>query len=106
MTESLRAVQDAISFVSTTGGIPDDVKKNLVDILRPALSPLASDPWIYRMVVGFLGFTVLATVIGGLLIKAYSGGEITQGIIALGSAAVGALAGLLAPSPVGQSQKS
>ena len=106
MVESRQAVLDAISFVTATPTIPDDAKKKLQDMLKPALSPLMWDPWIYRMVVGFLGFTVVSTVIGGLLISAFSGSGIPEGIIALGSAAVGALAWLLAPSPVGQSQRS
>ncbi len=57
-----------------------------------------ADPWIYRMVVFFLGTVVLLTVAGGLE-TGLKGAELPAGLIAIGSAAVGALAGLLAPAP-------
>jgi hypothetical protein len=55
--------------------------------------------WVYRLVVCFLGLTVIGTVAGGFIITGKSAQSIPEGLIALGSAAVGALAGLLAPSP-------
>jgi hypothetical protein len=65
-----------------------------------AISPEAEkDVWIYRAVVGALGLTVLLTIVG-LIVLALVGKPAPDGLIALGSAAVGALAGLLAPSPV------
>ncbi len=62
------------------------------------------DKFIYRIVVSVLGLTVLLTVAGGLAICALSPAsgparEIPASLIALGSGALGALAGLLAPSP-------
>ncbi|GAB2884795.1 hypothetical protein GCM10027046_11680 [Uliginosibacterium flavum] len=95
------AINKAIALISNENSIPEVVKQDLLATLKPAASPLQWDPWIYRMVVGFLGMTVLSTVIGGMVIMATSGSNISEGIIALGSAAVGALAGLLAPSPKG-----
>jgi len=62
-----------------------------------------SDPWIYRIVVGILGLVTLSVVIGALVLTMSSGKDIPQGILALGSAAVGGLVGLLVPSPVGRS---
>jgi hypothetical protein len=63
-----------------------------------------SDVWIYRIVVGALALIVLITVIGGIYLAVISKGDakvgLPEGVIAIGSAAVGALAGLLAPSPV------
>lgn len=79
--------------------IPDETKSALVSQVNDIRTPLVSDPWIYRIVVISLGLTVLATVIGGLVIKVKSAQNIPEGLIALGSAAVGALAGLLAPPP-------
>jgi hypothetical protein len=61
---------------------------------------VASDPWIYRMVVGFLGLTAIITVVGLLVLEWHSTGTIPEGLIALGSATVGGLAGFLAPSPM------
>jgi hypothetical protein len=55
--------------------------------------------WIYRMVVVALGLTALATVIGSIILALTGGRDTPQILIALGSASIGALGGLLAPSP-------
>jgi hypothetical protein len=65
---------------------------------------LSTDVWIYRAVVVILGLTVLGTVFGGLALVAVGHADpnmkLPASIVAIGSAAIGALAGLLAPSPV------
>lgn len=62
------------------------------------------DPWIYRIVVFALSAIALCTVIGGIYLAVIGKGDakiaLPEGVIAIGSAAVGAMAGLLAPSPV------
>lgn len=55
----------------------------------------STDPWIYRIVVGVLGLLVLIVVLGAVIL----GKDIPQGILALGSASVGGLVGLLVPLP-------
>jgi hypothetical protein len=57
------------------------------------------DPWIYRIVVSMLGIVMLTGMIGSLILAQSSSAQIPDIFLALGSAAVGALAGLLAPSP-------
>lgn len=57
------------------------------------------DVWIYRIVVLTLGLSVLASLVGGILLAAQDR-QPPELLVALGSAAVGGLAGLLAPSPV------
>jgi hypothetical protein len=60
------------------------------------------DPWIYRIVVAMLGVVMLTGMIGSLILAynpSSSQAQIPDIFLALGSAAVGALAGLLAPSP-------
>ena len=65
-----------------------------------AQGPLGTDVWIYRMTVGALGLVVLLSLIALTAITLNdSDATVPDGIVALGSAAVGALAGLLAPSP-------
>jgi hypothetical protein len=96
-------IESIIASVKASPEIPDLQKSDLVKKLQSIPSPLQTDPWIYRFVVLFLGLAVLTTVVGGIVLT-YSGGtsqnfQIPQGIVAIGSAAVGALAGLLAPSP-------
>lgn len=63
-----------------------------------ARAPLQSDVTIYRMVVAALGLTLIGGMLGALVL-AFWGKEVPAEATALGSAAVGALAGLLAPSP-------
>ena len=60
------------------------------------------DVWIYRIVVITLGFSVLASMIGGIVLTIQDR-QPPEILIALGSAAVGGLAGLLAPSPLNRS---
>lgn len=57
------------------------------------------DKWLYRMVVAVLGLTVVSSVIGTIAL-AMAGQSTPEVIVALGSAAIGGLAGLLAPSPI------
>ncbi|KZD24463.1 hypothetical protein [Tardiphaga robiniae] len=84
--------------------IPDDVK-SLISATVSEADPLRNDKWIYRTVVVILGVAVIATVFGGIylaiLAKADQSVKLPDAIVAIGSAAVGALAGLLAPSPKG-----
>ena len=57
------------------------------------------DPWIYGIVVLVLGLAVLASLVGTIIL-ATDGHATPELLVALGSAAVGGLAGLLAPSPL------
>ncbi len=60
---------------------------------------LQTDPWIDRGVVAALGLAVLIWLVGAIWLVG-NGSQNTPDILtAIGSAAVGALAGLLAPSP-------
>jgi len=60
--------------------------------------PLEWDVWIYRIVVTTLGLAVLGAL-GGAIWLAIREKDIPEVLVALGSAAVGALAGLIAPPP-------
>jgi hypothetical protein len=84
--------------------LPDDVRANVTALIG-SINPLRRDIWIYRGVVAVLGLTVLTTVFGGIYLavigKADAAVKLPDAIVAIGSAAVGALAGLLAPSPQG-----
>ncbi|CAG0941634.1 hypothetical protein ANRL1_00617 [Anaerolineae bacterium] len=75
--------------------------ENQVASLSRMAAPLEKDVWIYRMVVAALGLTVLIGAIGAILL-AVAGKPVPEVLVALGSASIGALAGLLAPSPAGK----
>lgn len=63
------------------------------------LTALQTDRWIYRIVVLALGFGVLSAMIGLIILSLNGVAPVPDGLVAIGSAAVGALAGLLAPAP-------
>ena len=71
---------------------------------RTAAAPQLSDVRIYLWVVAFLGLTVLATVAGLIILAATGKSPAPEGLLALGFGALGALGGLLAPSPVSASK--
>ena len=66
-------------------------------------SALETDVWVYRIVVIALGATILSIIIGVVVLigTGHIKGDVGVPTIltAIGSAAIGALAGLLAPSP-------
>ena len=60
---------------------------------------LPYDPWVYRIVVLVLGLAVLSSLVGTIMLTIQDRST-PELLIALGSAAMGGLAGLLAPSPM------
>jgi len=71
-----------------------------VATLQALSQPVSGDKWIYRMVVIALGLTALFVVIGVFTLKALDNNTtIPDALVAIGSAAIAALAALLAPSP-------
>ena len=67
--------------------------------------PISSDKWIYRIIVLGLSITIISIIIGVLILigsNKINGDEGVPTILtAIGSAAIGAVAGLLAPAPKG-----
>jgi hypothetical protein len=57
------------------------------------------------MVIVALGVTLIAAAVGAIVLAMY-GKQTPEILVALGSAAVGALAGLFVPSPVGQGSQA
>jgi hypothetical protein len=104
MANQNNGMQDFLKSIAADPVIPAQLKQQAEFLSNYAGLPpaLQNDVWIYRIVILVLGITVLATIIGGLGL-AYKGDvnyKLPAEIVAIGSAAVGALAGLLAPSPV------
>ena len=96
-------IRDNLSNLAVRNDVPQDVKDELNKMVARLATPLQTDVWIYRLVVSVLGVVIISTVFGGIYIAIIARGDATislpEGIIAIGSAAVGALAGLLAPTP-------
>ncbi|MBP6748147.1 MAG: hypothetical protein KA144_00800 [Xanthomonadaceae bacterium] len=100
---NFESITNLLDTIKTAVDIPENMKRDLIRKVEEIPRVIDTDPWIYRMVVFFLGVTVMSTVIGGIVLTWVGGTsanfQIPQGVVAIGSAAVGALAGLLAPSP-------
>lgn len=65
---------------------------------KEAVPPYVNDLLVYRIAVGVLGSLALIAALGSIFLV--NGGKTTpEALVALGSAAVGALVGLFAPSP-------
>lgn len=65
-------------------------------------NPKETDPWIYRIIVMALGFAILLIIIELVIItinRITFGEQLITIFTAISSGAIGALAGLLAPSP-------
>lgn len=76
-----------------------DQKKSLIDELRK--STPASDRWTFRWAIWILGLVVLLTI-AALWSLSASSASIPDGLVAIGSAAAGGLAGLLTPGRNGE----
>ena len=112
MTEIPRSADKLVDLILNTPGVLDQVKASPENTLRKIakevtkeLPPpaLVVDRWIYRIVVLALGIVAIIAILGAILLgaKTPSGTtiQIPDVLTALGAAAIGALAGLLAPSP-------
>ncbi len=60
-----------------------------------------TDIWLYRTIIGVLGLAVLVCIAGTLML-AMNGKPTPKFLVALGSAAIGGLAGFLTPSSLGK----
>lgn len=79
--------------------LKSEIESDPEGAIRRRLAPAyVADKWIYRMIVTTLGLAVVIAG-GGALLLAKGDDPIPDILLTLGSAAVGALAGLLAPSP-------
>lgn len=100
---------ESIAELATAVRKDPDLKKEIAAdpegaLSRIAATPLQTDKVIYRIVVSALGGTALIALIGAIIITLSDPindvpRAIPEILLALGSAAVGALAGLLAPAP-------
>lgn len=110
MSEQRRAVELSFEQAVSSPELLQDLQSNPAETLKKLKKEVVEslphildrDPWIYRIVVSSLSLVVLLVVIGViyLTVEATSTApNIPDVLTALGSAAIGALAGLLAPSP-------
>lgn len=72
--------------------------KNRVNSTSEFKTPLETDCWIYRIVVSSLALTIIFSIVGAVWLEVNEK-ETPKLLIALGTGSLGALAGLLAPTP-------
>lgn len=90
-----RKLEDEPQVVQKCRDNPHEEILNMIDDVG---KPLDNDVWIYRIVVGALSLTLVSCVIGAIYLE-IKAEEVPELLTGLGTGALGALAGLLAPSP-------
>jgi hypothetical protein len=85
-------------MVAASPELQEQLKDDPVGTLKGLVQPLESDPWIYRIVVGSLGLSaLLVVVLVFVLVVNDPEASIPDAMVAIGSAAIAALAALLVP---------
>ena len=97
--QRVRSVGELAERIARDPELEKKIKADPVRTIASLSAPLQTDVWVYRMVVTVLGLVVLGAMFGAIMLAMRGGGELPQFIVAVGSAAGGALTGLLAPSP-------
>lgn len=79
-----------------------EFKSDPVEAIKK-FQPILPDTWVYRMVVGSLGLAILLVIVSIVILEIMTDADLDSTVAtlftAIASGAVGALAGLLAPSP-------
>jgi hypothetical protein len=101
MSARIESLADLATSVAQNSELADAIKDDPAGAISgiAAASALTRDKWIYRIVVLSLGSAVLTGMVGLIILSLKNVPTIPDGLVAIGSAAVGALAGLLAPQP-------
>lgn len=86
----------------TSPQLQEEFKNDPVEAIKK-FQPAIPDNWVYRMVVGSLGLAILFVIISIVILAFITDDKLDSTVAtlftAIASGAVGALAGLLAPSP-------
>lgn len=98
MTRRAESATDLADLVASDPALQAEVRSDPAGALQRLAAPLETDPWIYRIIVLALALTMLSVVVASFALVLFDK-AIPDVLVALGTAAVGAVAGLLAPSP-------
>lgn len=100
MSSSIKSINQLAARVAQDPSFAAEFQNNPVRTVTDiAASQSVPDTFVYRIVVLALGLALLVSLCGLIFLSLRSIENIPDGLVAIGSAAVGALAGLLAPSP-------
>lgn len=94
------SASELAAMVAEDAALQQRLKQDPVATLQSLALPPESDRWIFRLVVLALGLTGLFVVVGVFTLKALDNTTaIPDALVAIGSAAIAALAALLSLSP-------
>jgi hypothetical protein len=98
MPRRVESVEDLAEMVREDPALAREISTRPAETIAELAAPLERDVWIYRIVVGALSLVALVAIVGAIVVAvSTSDTQVPDAVVALGSAAVGALAGLLAP---------
>lgn len=106
MTTLMRSATKMVDMIKNDAKLLSELQTGAdpIPVLREAASkaessvPYGDDKLLYRIAIFVLGLLALLAGIGSIVIT-MAGKQTPEVLVALGSAAVGALVGLFAPSP-------
>jgi hypothetical protein len=102
MSSQITTLESLASNITKDPELADAIKQDpagTIATIAAEASALSTDRWTYRIVVLALGISVIVGLLGLIALSWKGVQTVPDGLVAIGSAAVGALAGLLAPSP-------
>jgi len=97
--------EDFKETLSNSSKLQQEFKADPIQALNSfdVRNPKESDSWIYRIIVLMLGLSVIAIIVGLILLAFWDrtthDSQLITIFATISSGAIGALAGLLAPSP-------
>jgi hypothetical protein len=98
MARRVESVEDLAEMVREDPVLAREIQSRPAETIADLAAPLEHDVWIYRIVVGALSFVAIFSIVGAIIVAVGTNDtQVPDAVVALGSAAVGALAGLLAP---------
>jgi hypothetical protein len=108
MSSQNKNLRDLPRDLATDQELQKKFTENPADVIRQyQQTPLEKDEWVYRIIVLALGITIFTIVLGVIILigtgKVSDDKHVPAILTAIGSAAIGAIAGLLVPAPRKQS---
>jgi hypothetical protein len=98
MARRVESVEDLAEMVREDPALAREIQSRPAEAIAELAAPLERDVWIYRIVVGALSLVAVLSIVGAIVVAVGTNDtQVPDAVVALGSAAVGALAGLLAP---------
>ena len=76
----------------------EEMKKDPIETLRKVGGGVPNTP-VYRLAVGFLGVALVLSILGAIALALYGKGDMPAILVSTASAAIGVIAGMLAPQP-------